>query len=245
MRNLAIAFAVLLGMSVIPQSASADTVEYNVTTNVFWTCGSINAHVPFGDPCTSGGAGRIFGQFSSSFAVYANGSLVPGSMDFLASGTTPPFAAAYTFDTTPPTYPGAFSSEPPITLDAPFNWSTASSDTFSFVPPGCAYFAPGPATNCLSAAWPPTGSETLPASTIILNCFDGFFCDGQQLFSCYSSSCAAGFDNPAAGGSVIVTEFVAPEPSSLLFLVLGFIPLFAFQIWRCHGRLRLGSGSSI
>lgn len=204
MRNAAIAVVALLSISLFPQTASADSTEFEVSINVTWSAGDLYP------PCTQlGGTGcnEIAGKFSSVFDVYANGTLVPGSMTFSVSG--PDFdGLAFSFDNVPPGLaPYEIQYPPPY---GSFFWSTESTETILFT---------GSASS--------TG--TFSPSLIVLNCFS-LQCG---LFSCADVVCATGGDNPADGGAVVITQFTAaPEPSSALLLILGSISLLAFGIGR-------------
>ena len=132
------------------------------------------------------------------------------------------------FDTTPLSYTGSQTGTGiPVSVGSPYNWSNIYSNTATFVPPGCIYLLiPAAPSTCPPSGWLPNGTVTYGPSTVVLNSFAS-----GGFFDCWFQGCPQGGDNPADGGSVVVTEFaVAPEASTLLSLSLGPILLFGFKI---------------
>lgn len=225
MKKIAILLAIVLGMALFPKVASADS-EYSVTINATWLDAYISGCAEL-NPTTCDYS-TSFGKFTSTFDVYGNGTLVPGTMSFTVSGdvTSLEGVGGMTYDTTPPTFSGSACDAPncPITLTAPFSWSSTNGLFISFAPP-----------------WPPVASGTLPLATLDLNCTGD---DCAVFFQCDDILCAAGGTNAPTVGSITVAAITAPEPSMLLLLLMGVVPVLIFRILK-FATIRRGSRGSI
>lgn len=202
-----VSLAVVLGFFVFPTTTSAD--DFDVSINATWLQENVTEGCnPVSNPCT--GNPTVFDQFSATFEVNASGNLIPGTMVFtLTPGTdTNPglSGGSFMFDTTPPTFTGA---EGTYTVTAPFSWSSSRGEFITFDP----------------TSWPPSGSETLPLSTLDLNCAADACTVG--FFDCVDSLCNSGGANAPESGSIIVTA-IAPEPPLFVLSLLG--PLFILAL---------------
>jgi hypothetical protein len=227
MRNVVIVPTVLAIIFLFTApTAPADSTEYGVSINVTWS--NLDLLAGNSDLCGST-CNQIRLSFSSDFTVNTDGSVVPGSMIFWISE----FGDSFSFDTTPPSYPTSDTFNSPFTAGSPYNWSNDHGDVITFLPPGCSYVAP---STCGGGSWLP-GNSPLTSSTVNINSFID-----PDLFSCWAEACPegpSGPDNPADGGSIVISPFSVPtpEPSSALLLALGAIFLANFGIWMRRPRL--------
>lgn len=227
MNKIAIFLAIVLGIALFPKAASGDS-EYSVTINATWLDAYIDGCAEM-NPTTCDYT-TSFAKFSSTFDVYGNGTLVPGTMSFTVSGNSNfvnDEGAGLMYDTTPPTFSGSACDAIgcPITLTAPFNWSSTNGLFISFAPP-----------------WSAVASGTLSLTTLDLNCVgDGCV---VEFFDCDDILCAAGGSNAPTVGSITVSAITAPEPSVLLLLLTGIVPVLMFQILK-FAKIRRGSSRSI
>ncbi len=152
---------ILLGIPFFAQTSRADSIEYSVSIDVTWSNYAIGggSSNPFFNICGNTCADTAV-QFVAAFDVFANGSVVPGTMtDTLSTlggynGTSGP----YLFDTTPLSYTGAQTHTGiPISVGSPYNWSNTFSNTATFVPPGCTYLLiPASPSVCSPPRWHPS-----------------------------------------------------------------------------------------
>jgi hypothetical protein len=208
--------------------ARANSTEFSVTINAFWDLSA--ACIRF--DC-SPSPNPVVDTFSATFDEFANGTVVPGTMRFtftplpltifptLPVSFGPPAACPITTQGCDPGFSGHTS------LPGQQMWSDSLGYFVDFIPP----------------SWPPSGSETLSATTT--ENFPGFFgpnvlginCEGPfancigPLLSCYNQQCATGGDAPASGGTITITpvQGETPEPSTLLLLISGAPLVFLFR----------------
>lgn len=204
--------------------ARGDSTEFAVSVNGSWQLGQ------FCLGCEPSSPNPIVDAFSATFDVYADGAVVPGTMQFTFTDSylTNSGASPLSFGPPPPCeaaggscengFPGATS------LPGQQMWSDSQGYFVDFVP----------------LTWPPSGAEGFGATTGVdtsvfgstvlgLDCVaepGNAGCDG--FFSCYDIACPAGGDAPASGGFITITPLPVktPEPGVLLLLICGVLLCF-------------------
>jgi len=211
MRKLGSATLLLLLFSVA-QPVRAGSIKYSVSINAQWTESTLCClEQPWQDPSVA----NVVESFTAHFDVYANGSLVPGTMVFSNSG--PYFAGGMYFGPPPPCLPSNPCSNAPYGTAPPYAWSENTDDSGYYVG-----FLPG--------TWPPSGSANWYADGgVELNCLPQNTL-GCNLFGCANIGCATGDTTWATYGTVNIQQVSAtPEPPSII--LLGTTLVVAFAMW--------------
>lgn len=214
------AAAVVLAL-IFAAPARADSSEFAVSINGSWQLGQ------FCIGCPPASSNPIVDAFSARFDVYANGTVVPGTMQFTFTDSYLRNFGASPLSFGPPApcpsdEPGCgvgFSGQ--VSLPGQQMWSDSEGYFVDFVPP----------------AWPPTGSEGFSAtqavpSTVFGSSVLGIDCEApgsracNGMFSCYDIDCATGGDAPASAGYISISPAKTPEPGVLLLLISGALLCF-------------------
>ncbi|MGH9733611.1 MAG: PEP-CTERM sorting domain-containing protein [Candidatus Acidiferrales bacterium] len=225
MKILSLYFAgVLLAAMIFAAPARGDSTEFAISINGSWQLGQ------FCEGCEPSSPNPIVDIFSATFDVYADGAVVPGTMQFTFTDSylTNLAASPLSFGPPPACEPAGESCENgfPGTTSLPGQqmWSDSRGYFIDFIPPN----------------WPPSGAEGFSATTEVdtsvfgstvlgLDCVaepGNAGCDG--FFSCYDIACPAGGDAPASSGFITISPVAVktPEPGVLLLLLSGVLLCF-------------------
>lgn len=223
MKILSFCVAAVVLLLIFAAPARADSSEFAVSINGSWQLGQ------FCIGCPPASSNPIVDTFSATFDVYANGTVVPGTMQFTFTDSYLTNFGASPLSFGPPApcpsgEPGCgagFSGK--VSLPGQQMWSDSEGYFVDFVPP----------------AWPPTSSEGFSAtqtvpSTIFGSTVLGIDCEApgtnacNGMFSCYDIDCATGGDAPASGGHISISRLPVktPEPGMLLLLISGALLCF-------------------
>jgi hypothetical protein len=215
MRLLKLCIPVLFCVLALAAPLRADSTEYAVTISVYWQYSAF-----FGASGLSEPGNPVVDQFSASYDMNANGSVIPGTMTFNIVNNGGPLGGAtpFTFGVVP---------------------SFCNSGVGNPVGEGCVPF-PNTCTNplaCVGSYYPggilawydsdgflieasatPGDLGTFTGTSVVIDCV--YQVCANQLFSCYDILCATGGDNPASGGYVkeSIVTVTTPEPSSAMLL---------------------------
>lgn len=218
---MAVLFAVIFA-----SPARADSTEFAISIDGSWQQNQFCLSL-----CTSSSPNPIVDSFSATFDVYANGTVVPGTMQF----TFTDFSFLTNYGASPLSFGAPPACEPPggacgdgfpggTSLPGQQMWSDSQGYFVDFVPP----------------TWPPTGLESFNATqTVPISVFGGttlgLDCVGEPasegcapFLFCQYIQCAGGGDAPASSGFITITPMPVktPEPGVLLLLLCG--ALFCF-----------------
>ncbi|HTU34187.1 MAG TPA: PEP-CTERM sorting domain-containing protein [Candidatus Acidoferrum sp.] len=206
--------------------ARADSTEFAISINGSWQQNQFCLSL-----CTSSSRNPIVDTFSATFDVYANGTMVPGTMQFTftdSSFLTTYGASPLSFGPPPACEPAGASCGEGFpggtSLPGQQMWSDSQGYFVDFVPP----------------TWPPTGLEsfsatqTVPSSvfgetTLGLDCVGEPGSEGCAPFLfCYDIDCAGGGDAPASSGFITISPLPVktPEPGVLVLLLSGALLCF-------------------
>lgn len=216
---------IFLAVLIFAAPARADSTEFAISIDGSWQANQFCLGL-----CASSSPNPIVDTFSATFDVYANGTVVPGTMQFT-------FTDSYltNYGASPLSFGAPPACEPPgpscgdgfpggTSLPGQQMWSDSQGYFVDFVPP----------------TWPPNGQEFFSATqSVPPSVFGatvlGIDCVGEPsdpecdgMLSCYDISCATGGDTPASGGFITITPVAVktPEPAVLLLLICGVLLCF-------------------